>query len=182
MLSITAYAISSKCRLVGDKDKIKLTWTAYKTEKKVAVNGSFNNIEVNLPKKEKTIDQLIYHTTFNIDLSSVKSGDSLRDKKISQFFFGKFTKGVVASGYFKKPKKGQVGLVLQMNGVKKTIPLDFTFSENKLVAKGGLNVLDFSASEALKQLAEACAVKHEGKTWPEVDVQFEAEFKLDCSK
>ena len=71
-------------------------------------------------------------------------------------------------------------LEIEMNDEEMTIPLNYTIKNNKLVAKGIIDVFDFDLNDNHKSLNKACSEKHEKKTWNDVEIHLTAKFKKVC--
>lgn len=170
----------SQCVFSAPKEEVKVQWTAFKTAKKVAVPGSFTQVEFESKGESKNVEQLLQATSFKIDLTTVASGDPIRDGQLRSSFFKLLKQEGVASGNFIKARAGKVQMVLTMNGVRKSVPMNYTVKDDLLEAKGSLNLFDFAAEAPFKTLAQACLVKHEGKSWPEVDLLLTAKLAKTC--
>jgi hypothetical protein len=71
---------------------------------------------------------------------------------------------------------------MTMNGATKVISMTSKFDEasSKLIVKGALDVLEFGMKDNLAALTKACFEKHEGVTWPNVDLELSAAVKKSC--
>lgn len=67
-----------------------------------------------------------------------------------------------------------------MNAKEQIVPMGYKVENNKLIAKGFLDILDFGMKGQLESLNQACRAKHEGKTWNDVEIGLEIDFKTDC--
>jgi hypothetical protein len=69
-----------------------------------------------------------------------------------------------------------------MNGTTKTVAMSSKFDDatSKLTLKGAIDVLDFGMKDNLASLTKACMEKHEGVTWPNVDLELVAAIKKSC--
>jgi polyisoprenoid-binding protein YceI len=167
------------------KDSIKVKWTAFKTPAKVGVSGLLKGITVTGPKSGPSVKAILLKSSFSIttDKTSVDSKNPARDAKIAKAFFSTLkNNGTISgtvSGFTKKDKI--LNLTLNLNGVQKKLPLNFSVVKNKLVATGFVDVLDYSMGSQLAALNKACFAKHEGKTWSDVEVKLTAQFEA-CSK
>ncbi len=150
----------------------KLTFTAYKTSDKVAVNGSFDNITLtNLQEKDK-LSEALTGSEFSIETNSVNTEDptGLRDPKLKEFFFQNLASPVIV-GTFNSFANGKANVTISMNGKSKDFNFDYTETENSLTMDGGIDMLsDFAADTAFNAIAEACKDLHANKTWTEVGI------------
>lgn len=162
----------------------KITWTAFKTPKKVGVNGSFDEVLwdfKNTPHKSATANQwvtVVEGAAFKIKSMSVNSGNKERDAKLVQYFFNKMTSTEISGQVLKVDHhKNKVQVELNLNGIKKVITFDVQFSAPKLVMTSSIDVLDFKLKDSLAAIHEACKTLHEGKTWSDVNLKVEAELE-----
>ncbi|MBY0515916.1 MAG: YceI family protein [Bacteriovoracaceae bacterium] len=169
VLSFGAYA--KECSYESGK----VTWTAFKTPKKVGVGAAFDKFTLKAGQKG-TPEDLMNGATFSIDTKSINTGDKARDAKILSFFFKK----IAITGKVVSAKAGIAEVELKMNDVSHMVIMPYTFdaatSELKLTSK--IDVVAFALKDNLASLTKACMEKHEGVTWPDVDVQMVA--KLKC--
>jgi hypothetical protein len=121
-----------------------------------------------------------------IDSSSVNSKHEDRDSKLANFFFGLMSdKNINAKILDIKadkrvkdaPRTGQLNVEIEMNGVKKITPMTYSFSDGIFEAKGSIDLLEFSANEALAGINKACYDLHEGKTWSDVGIGFKTKIE-----
>lgn len=154
-----------------------LTWTAFKTPAKAPVKGKFTEVKI-LSKKAKSIKELIQTSRFVINSDSVNTTDKARDVKIVAFFFKKLSAGLI-TGKVKSYKNDIIKTALTMNGETKNVDFKTEVNENKIKLTGSIDVLNFKMKDALDSLTMACKEKHEGVTWPTVDLELNLETKCD---
>ena len=84
--------------IVNDSTKVK--WTGFKTTDKVAVNGSFTQIELKDVKTGSTPQQVLEGVAFSIPVNSLFSNDptGTRDPKLIDVFFGTMKNTELLSG------------------------------------------------------------------------------------
>lgn len=157
------------------KSNTKLTWSAYKTTDKLAVNGTFKNIIVST-KETKDIEHFINSTSFKIVTASVFTKNIPRDILIKDFFFGAMMNTDTISGSFSEAKNGEGFVTLKMNNT--SYKNKFTYKSVNDTIKINTSILldNFNGDKALKSLNEQCFDKHKGadgisKTWKDVDVE-----------
>ena len=182
LISLSAFAVEKtdeKCIFNKSSDP-KLTWTAFKTPKKVGVKGTFDAITYNNNGEAKTLKDFLLNALLEIDTTSVKTGDTTRDGKLVSFFFGKM-KNKTIKAKIQMVKDKQVVVLLQMNGIKKEVTMDYAFENNMLTLSATLDVLDWNMSKGLDALNKACAALHENKTWSDVNILVEVPATLECN-
>ncbi|MEK6659709.1 MAG: YceI family protein [Campylobacterota bacterium] len=171
---------------------VEVGWIGYKTNEKIGVGGSFESVVYTpIVKSGENFRSILVGSTVVIDTSSVNSKDKGRDEKLAKFFFGMMSSkninakivDIKADEKVKDaPRTGIVSVEIEMNGVKKTVPMKYSFGNDVFEAKGTIDILDFSASKALSSINEACFELHKGKTWSEVGISFKTKIEaILCS-
>lgn len=171
-------ATANNCQYSLSSDELKVEWVAYKTPSKVGVGGMFT--ELGIAKKKHTagsISGLFKGMDFSISTNSVSTKDKQRDKKIYSFFFKGSPK---IKGEVLEASEESMTVLIEMNGVKKEVPLKATLKGDAYKAQGVIDVLDFSMSENLAAITKACNALHMGKTWSDVDISLSARIHSDC--
>jgi hypothetical protein len=180
--NLSSYA--KTCSFTHDSSKDVVKWTAYKTKAKAPVSGTFKKkkIELKGKKNAKALNTFLKFATVSIDAQSVETGDKVRDNKIALFFFKSMLpkSEIIAEIVKVHPKKKKIDLKIEMNKVTKTIVMDYKFEKDLFTMNGVIDVLDFGLSKQLANLGRACSVKHEGKTWSEVAIQFDSTITKVC--
>ncbi len=167
-------------------DSVKINWTAYKFTSRAGVNGAFDKVDWKGLKKGKNGIEMLSSAEFKIDVSSLNTGNPGRDSTIVEYLFGKMMETNFIEGRVKNISDKKMTVVIRMNNREKPVDFDYTFSDNKIVAIGQIDLVkDFDASEPLYFLHTACKDKHTGedgvsKTWP--DVKLMATFYVSPSK
>ncbi len=179
----------SMCGYTLDPHEIHLEWTAFKTNQKIAVKGSFEQIHWEGRFQGARPLQMIRKLKMSLKPQSVESGSSERNQNLKDYFFGKMedpseiTASVVQ---INGRDNGILKIKLQMNGKTKIIPLHWQKNEEDVFsATGTLDITDFGMAPALDTLQQACEKQHRGKdgvskTWSEVDLSLTAHFKKVC--
>jgi len=165
--------------IVNDSTKVK--WTAFKTTDKVAVGGSFTQIELKDVETGNTPQEVLEGVAFSIPVSSLFTNNPDRDSKLKTIFFGTLKNTELLSGILNF-RDNQLFMTLSMNDVTKQIPLEYTFENNLLNMKTTLNLNDFGGEAALAAINKACFDLHKGpdgvsKTWETVDIMGEVLFE-----
>lgn len=165
---------SAKTGLVVLADSTKVSWTAYKTTDKVAVGGSFTEINLTTTETGDTPEKVLEGARFSIPVSSVFTNNPERDGKLKEFFF-KVMKDPEFLGGEIHFKEGKAILTLTLNGITKDVPVEWTFENKKFSINGTLNLENFGAQDAVASLNKVCFDLHKGadgvsKTWSEVAI------------
>ncbi len=180
-LSLTTFAATDLCSINYAPEGSTLSWTAFKTPKKVGVKGQFNVFKI-ISTKSASIDELLSNATFEVDTKSISTNDKARDAKIFQFFFKNMVKGSTISGKVLKVGPTSVDVEFSLNGATKIITLAKAYDESKntVALNGEMNVLDFNMKGNLDTLTKACNTLHEGVTWPDVKIELIASVPKTC--
>lgn len=175
-LSINA---EEKCVYFLDElKKAKTTWTAYKTPKKVGVNGTFTKISY-LAQESEDLKKFLQSAKIEIETASVDSGLKERDDKLLKFFF-KLLKKSVIKGEITNVKDDTVLVLLSMNNVKKEVSLKYTLLNDVITLTGEIDILNWSMEKSLASINKACYQLHEKKTWSDVALKIEVPIKHEC--
>ena len=155
---------------------VTINWTGYKTTSKIPVKGEFKTLEVTNSKEAATAVEALNGTKFSIPISSIYSGDDIRDGKLKQLFFGVMDATLSLTGTVNLKDDGTGAVDLSMNGVSKEIPITYTIKEQLVEFSGTLDIInDFNAQTAFESISKACYKLHTGpdgvsKTWSEVAI------------
>ncbi len=175
------------CTLVQSND-VNVTWKAYKTLAKIGVGGQFTDVKYTPNKKEgKNFTDLLVGSKVSIDLTKIDTKNSGRDKTLVDNFFGKLN-GKTIDGTIiaikrdknkdgKKVYHGVVDVNITMNSQSVTVPMKYNYKDENFKAKGTIDLFDFSANEALKNINKSCFALHKGKTWNDVSIEFSTTIK-----
>ena len=187
LLALTVFFISlpslfadSKCFYsMEDSSKNKVTWTAYKTPKKVGVDGSFSKISY-IAQESEDLKLFLKSAIVEIDSSSVDSGNKERDEKLAKFFF-KLMKNPTIKAQVQTVQDNNTALVmLSMNKVKKEVSMKYTYENNVLTLSGEIDILNWSLDKSLASINKACYALHEKKTWSDVSLKVSVPVKYEC--
>lgn len=159
-------------KLVADSTKV--SWTAYKTTDKIAVGGSFTEIELKNTQEGTTPEEVLEGSSFSIPVSSLFTNNPDRDSKLKQFFFGAMNDTELIGGTINFAN-GKTTLMLSLNGVAKPVEVESTFENNVFSVNGILNLDDFNGQQAIESINNVCKDLHKGadgvsKTWSEVTI------------
>ena len=179
IVSVTLFlALSAFGDCTYQSDSVKVTWKAFKTYEKIGVGGSFDRV-VTQPKNASSIEALLIGSNVKIDTRSINSANPARDATlVNSFFKVQNIDSITAKIISAKDSKAITEIT--MNNVTKTIPLNYTIQEGKIVAKGAIDLGDFTMLASLQSINKACFALHAGKTWQDVEIGFEIPIKSDC--
>ena len=173
--------LADVCNYNYKKDTAQLTWTAFKTPKKIGVKAGFKKIEIKT-QEAKDIHSVISSASFSVDIASLDSGNPERDAKIKKHFFKTDSSTVGITGKVLSLKDGVAQVEFTINKKTKTVPMNVLVANDEATITGKIDVLDFALNESLSAINEACKVLHEGKTWSDVELSIKAPFINSCKK
>lgn len=181
LLLIVSFNASAACTYSIAPNTTKVSWKAFKTPKKVGVDGEFKKFTIK-PAKESaaSVDELLKDAKFDIDSSSVSTGNPDRDKKIVKNFFQSEGKAIAITGTVSKVSAAEVTSKLTLGKDSKDINFVKTKVEKKVRLESSINVLEFNLKTNLEKLTAACKALHEGVTWPDVTVAIEFDVQESC--
>jgi polyisoprenoid-binding protein YceI len=157
---------------------VEVKWEAFKTPMKVGVEGSFGTIKLSA-KPDKSVDGLLEGAKAVIETSSVDSKNAARDAKLVKFFFK--TQGVdTITAEIKKVDKDIAEVEVTMNGVTRIVPMKLEREDDKVEAEGVIDLADFDMLPSLESINKACYDLHKGKTWQDVELEFELQIVEKC--
>ena len=164
---------------------VQVEWTAYKTPKKIGVDGGFLATVYHGNQTAPDVKTLLLKSRVQLEVNNVDTKDPFRDAKLVQFFFN-MMQGAVIEADVKSISgnndSGNLVITVAMNNRAIDVPLHYEVKDGKFRAQGVLNLLDFNAQEPLKMLTLNCYAPHEGKTWEDVAVGFSFDLKKSCKR
>lgn len=178
---LVSFQTSASCSYELTDDQGKIFWTAFKTLKKIGVNGEFKKFKITSSKKvANSISDLIDGAEFEVDTSSVYTGDLGRDKKIVKNFFEVNKKVILIKGQVKNVSTTVGKVLFTIGDSSKEIELKLSERNGVAYVVGEINGLDFNLKKNLDAITAACKALHEGITWPEVKIGIEFKVKKSC--
>ena len=195
--SSTAFAAKS-CRFELVPETPKIEFVGYKTTQKVGVTSTFKQFHVKTSKNAKSLKDLLKTAKFELDASSVESGNELRNTNLRDHFFTQIKKYQRINGSVQSVADGMITFNLNLNSISKPVSLDYTVTPadhtagissgskmSRLEMKGVIDVLEFNLSSALASLNQVCMDLHKGsdgisKTWSTVNLIVKAQVEERC--
>jgi len=182
ILLATAAIAQAECR-VAMAAPVNVEWTAYKTPKKIGVDGGFLATVYHGKTEAEDLQGLLRNSRVQLEVNNVDTKDPFRDAKLVQFFFNMMQGAVIDANVVSiegDEKAGSLVVNIAMNNRAIDVPLHYEVIEGTFRAKGVLDLLDFNAQEPLKMLTLNCYAPHEGKTWEDVAVGFSFDLAQQC--
>lgn len=184
---ILAFGMAQANCTFSQPSDVDVTFKAYKTPMKIGVGGHFRVLNYKSSMKSaKSLNTLLAGSTVTIDVTSVDSNNKGRDIKLVNQFFKQMAGDAIEAKIISLKrdkdarKRGVVLVSVTMNGVKREVPMRYSFSNATLTANGVIDILDFKASHALQTINKACFDLHKGKTWSDVSIGFTMNIAAQC--
>lgn len=158
-----------------DIENSTVNWTAYKTTDKVAVKGTFKEVNIKNMKSDSNAKSAINGLIFDIPVTSIYSKDTIRDAKLIKFLFGSMNNTTNLKGQIQLDDEEGDFIVLTMNGLTKNLPISYDIKDEFMDIHAVMDLNTWEAKAALIVLNEACLELHTGqdgisKTWEEVSI------------
>jgi len=158
-----------------DPTSTSVKWTGFKLESKAGVSGEFDSIIVNGFTPGPDAAAAMTGVTFEIFTQSINSADSTRDWKLANILFGNMDTEVI-TGEIKSidAAAGSAVVSITLGGASLDVPMAYEMNDENIVKISGSIILPSwsgLAKTGFDLLAEACAVKHENKTWEDVEIK-----------
>ena len=169
-------------------ENTEVNWSAYKTNDKTPVLGSFSEFSSDRENQEfNSIEDLVDGLNFSIRSLSSSSGDPLRDLNLKDYFFTQLTDNFQINGTLGRPINDSIDVIFDVLGQKKSIRFEYStyviptcpYADQIIEIKGKINLVNQFDGEAFNSIHEKCSDLHKGadgisKTWDEVDVHIKA--------
>jgi len=168
---------------VVDTQNSVINWTAYKTTQKIPVKGVFKKVVIINSKPATSNSELLNGLEFEIPVASIFSKDSLRDYKLTTFFFGVMKNTLRLKGTINIQENNNGFVALTMNGLTKNMPFTYHINNNSIELNAVMNLDDWQAQAAVEALNKVCEDKHKAgdgisKTWSEVALNIQIKTSL----
>ncbi len=170
--SLAALLVSSA--FAYEAHNIEVEFTAFKTYLKKGVKGKFEKVTLHSQKAD-SLEAMLLNTAVTIDTKSINSGNKARDAKLVNKFFLVQNNGSIEAKIVKVDPK-TLTIALTLNGITKNVPLKYEVEHDEVEAKGVIDLGDFDMLPSLRSINKACYALHQGKTWQDVDIEFELTF------
>ncbi len=171
----------ASCTYNYSKADTAISWTAFKTEKKVPVGGQFTDFNIAVGIKSSPLD-LLRSATFSINTQSVDTKNKARDSKIMKHVFSTILGGVSIRGLVKtvNEKTNTAYVFLMMNNQEIIVPMNYKIKNEKMSLNGEIDLLKFAMGDQVAAIQKACYVHHKGKTWSDVKINIESLIVKNC--
>ena len=162
-----------------------LEWTAFKTNDKLAVAGTFNEITVEAEQAESQLD-VIRSISFKINTKSVETNNEERNGKIVEHFFAVINTPEISGKVVSVNEKGETTIMLTMNGISIDVKGTSKLEGDTYSFESSIDMLKWNGMAGINKLNEVCKDLHTGpdgisKLWSEVALKFSTTLSSDCN-
>ena len=181
-------SIPKNCTYTYNDSTTTFGWKAYKTNEKIGVGGTFDDIQVTASTRSSMLETL-NSISFIIQTQSVNSNNEERDIKLFNFFFNKMIGTDKISGRVKSiagsDASGNATFEIIMNEMTQDVTLAYTTVDEILNFSGDLNMDNFNGQEAVKILNKECEALHTGGDglsvlWPTISLTISTQLTMKC--
>jgi polyisoprenoid-binding protein YceI len=185
LFSVSAWA--EDCRFSFDVDKAVVQGTGYKFTEKAAVKGNFPGFKINKNEPQKAVRDLLSGLVVTVDLMTLESGNSIRNKNMRETLFSGILGDSVATVSVKEVGKDKIKAELKINEKTQLINFDLKISDAKVSANGVFDAVHFALGEQIAALKKRCGALHTGpdgksKTWTDFAIEVSAPIQKHCGK
>jgi len=191
LLSTAVWANS--CTYTPDEKSFKFSFTAFGAPDKsyIVTKNTFKKYQLASATGKlegATIDIDSTSLDTSNDLNNGKGGTwdpalaNIRNMNVVTGLFKNFATPGKITAKIEKIQGNDLQLAVTMNDVTKVIPMKITEKNGHLQAKGTLDIIkDFNGGSAFEKFGRICTQAfHQGKTWTDVDIEFEVDAKKSC--
>lgn len=177
---LTSFIITATANaLTIDKNSIEVTFEGYKTSQMLGLEGKFKDVKYSFGDENSSIASTLKGATAVIKPSSLDTGVEDANKNLINTFFpmlmGKNDIKVTFADVVEGENVGTITVNLKLDSKKRTtFPLVYTIKDNKLEAKGQLDLSVFNTSKKALEALSKVAPGHGGMSWPIVYITFTA--------
>ncbi len=184
-LSFSLTVFSKNCTYEFDPKHSLVGATGYKFTEKTGVGGKFSGFKLNKYEKKKNIMDLFKDLVVTVDLTTLDSGDSMRDKNIAETLFSGLSGGTVVTVSVEKVTEKTIETRLKINSVSQKVIFDYKINAGVLNARGRFDALEYAFGEQIKKFKKRCGFLHTGKdkksvTWTDFDLSVTAKITEVC--
>ncbi|MGY1488609.1 YceI family protein [Methylobacillus pratensis] len=193
MVAASSTVMAASCSYTPDEKGFKFYFTAFGAPDKsyVVSKNTFKKYQLasstgKLEGATIDIDSTSLDTSADLNNGSGGQWDpsfaAVRNNNVVTGLFKSFASPGKISAKIDKIEGDTLQLAVTMNEVTKVIPMKVTEKGGNFHAKGTLDIIkDFNGSKAFAKLERICTQAfHRGKTWTDVDIEFEVPVKKSC--
>ena len=160
-------------------------WTAFKTNQKIGVSGTFNELTVN-SEESNSEKSFIESLSFSMNTMTVESNNEERNGKIANLFFKTINTPEITGEIISIDGEGNAKVAINMNSKTNEIEAKYTLVDGLFSLNATIDVALWDGLNGIKTLNDVCKDLHTGtdgvsKLWSEVDVKFVTKIKSTCN-
>ncbi len=159
--------------------ELKTKWTSFKTLEKIAVSGTFNDVEFITTKNKSTTRDALLNTQAKLDFKNIDAKAKEKTNNILKYFVSNLEDTSITAKIIRVNVK-TLDIKFTLNKISKIIPMKYKVSENKVIVKGVIDTQDFNLAPALKILNKEVKA-HQNKSWFDIPIKFELFYTKICN-
>jgi len=173
------------CSFEFDVDNSKVEGTGYKYTEKTGVTAKFTGLKLHKVEKKPSIKELMKNVILTVDLMTLDSGNSLRDKNMRETLFSGILGDSVVVVTVKEVGNKKIDTEFKINEKTQSVSFEYSIKGDSVVAKGKFGLLKFAMGDQIAALKKRCGSLHTGSdgksvTWSEFALTLNAKFKKVC--
>lgn len=187
---ITAFIFSNafgadKCTYQFDEENSVVEGTGYKYTEKVGVTGKFPGFKLNKNEKANSVKELLSGLQVTVDLVTLDSGNSLRDKNMRETLFSGILGDSVAVVSVDEVTDKQIKTTIKLNEKTQKVTFDYKKKEGRIEAEGVFDAMEYALGDQIAALKKRCGSLHTGSdgksvTWTDFKLKVSAALTKNC--
>ncbi|MEM7646356.1 MAG: YceI family protein, partial [Pseudomonadota bacterium] len=171
VLSSSPILFAKDCTYTIDEEKSMVEGTGFKFTEKKGVKGRFLGVQLSQNKPQKAFEDLFKGLSVSVDLVTLDSGNSLRDKNMRETLFSGILGDSKAQVKVLQMNKKKIETEIKLNNKTQKVSFDYSMKDMVIVAKGQFDALKFALGDQIAALKKRCGSLHTGSdgksvTWP----------------
>ena len=180
-------AFSGDCNYEFDLKNSVIQGTGYKFTEKTGVSGHFSSFKLSKNEKKENIKELLKDLVVTVDLTTLDSGNPVRDKNMRETLFAGLSRDSSAIISVKKVTDKTIETHLKINDRTQKVIFDYSIKDEVLTAQGRFDALEYAFGKQIEKLKKRCGLLHTGKdgksvTWTDFALEVTAKIIKTCRK
>lgn len=180
-------AFCEDCTYQFDLKNSVVQGTGYKFTEKTGVSGRFKGFKLSRNEKRKNIKKLLKDLVVTVDLTTLDSGDAMRDKNMVETLFSGLVGGSTVTVSVKKVTDKTIQTRMKINKKVQEVLFNYDIKGEILTAKGRFDTLKYALGKQIETFKKRCGLLHTGQdgksmTWTDFDLSVTAKIVKTCKK
>ena len=143
-------------------DVLEIGYGAFKTTERKEVKGWFTEFELTVVNEAKKFTSKYEDAKIKINVPSLETFDSLRNKKILDSFFGFTSSQITMEAAVKSLSDSVATIEIDFNGIKRVVNFSVTQNNEGHSLQANIKLENFLALSALSSIHDKCIGSHTG--------------------